>query len=161
MIMNKEINYYKLNKNYQGLYDIKVLHRYSVLDNKYCEETGIYVMQKGYNLGLLDLENVFLLSTDNEKLINGIINIANGNNRHADIHLNDVIYYLNIVNAFGFALYHNHPNNLIYPSEDDYISAKDMKKIAKSLNIIFYGSYILGSNYYCEVNENIRKIITI
>lgn len=155
MVANKDVNFYKLIKN-NNRYELKVLHKYFLSNNKYNEHNGIYIMQKGYNLGLFDTENVFLIST-NQTYINGIINIAQGNRNHTDIYTSDVIYYLSCVKATGFTMYHNHPNNLIYPSDDDHISRECMNNIAKSMGITFYGSYILGEKSYCEVENSIKQ----
>lgn len=152
--MNRQINCYHLKPN-----NLSILHQYSIPNKKYTEKLGVYIVQKGYNLGFFDLEHVFLLSTNKEGYVNGIINIADGNNRHAEIYLQDVAFYLNTVHAFGFAMYHNHPNNVIRASSDDLVSATDMEELGKEMNIRFYGSYILGQREFIKVGDKKSRLI--
>lgn len=134
--------------------ELSIIHEYEVLENEYDEEYGIDLMQNLLKLGKMDSEHLYCLAINSNNEIVGIINIALGNYKSVQVYRRNIILFLALTGAKGFADYHNHPNNVIKASSDDIVSKAQMENIANLLEIEYLGSFILGRDKYLRVGEN-------
>lgn len=58
-----------------------------------------------------------------------------------------------MVGAGSFCLFHNHPNQVLEPSEGDCNVSKIINKVAKLLGITFLGNYIMTKEGYLSVED--------
>ena len=111
----------------------------------------IQILNHSFWLNRQPLEHVYLLSCDNRDRINGILDVASGTENHAEISKRKVVSFLVLSGAKRFIIVHNHPNNAMYPSNDDVTSAIIMMALAGIMDMSFDGSYIVGATHYLKV----------
>ena len=137
------------------------VNEYEVCDNIFDEDYGIYIMSHYFHLGDLDNEHLYVIGTNSRQEIVGIINIALGSYNDVHVYHRNIILFLALSGAKGFADYHNHPNNIVCASSDDIVSEAHMTNIANLLEIKHIGSYILGKNDYIKVGDTEKQKIVL
>lgn len=143
-------------KEKPSLFKIK---EFEVFDNIFDDQYAAFLMSKYIHLGIMDSEHLYIMAINSNYEITGIINVALGNYNNVQVYKRNIILFLALIGAKGFADYHNHPNNSVKVSSDDIVSEAQMDNIAKLLEIEYLGSFILGRTHYIKVSENIRKKI--
>lgn len=130
---------------------LKVCDRIQVINNKFEISNCMNILNDYAGLSQLPIEHVYLASIDKLNRINGIIKIAEGNENHAEMSKRKITSFLLLLGSSHYLMVHNHPNDAMYASNDDIMSAMMMETIAGMIEITFEGSYIAGKTGYVKV----------
>lgn len=134
--------------------NLKICDKIQVRNNKFDINNCMNILNDYAGLSRLPIEHVYLASVDKVNKINGVIKIAEGNENHAEMSKRKITSFLLLVGSSHFLMVHNHPNDVMYASNDDIISEMMMNTIAGMIEIKFDGSYIAGKNGYIKVETS-------
>lgn len=100
------------------------------------------------NLSDLAWEEVYLISLNKENSlqINGVIQLAIGDQDESKISLRQVVQSCLLLNASQIVLLHNHPNSNAKESEEDKVMFEQLNKDLEPFKIMVIDSVIVAKN---------------
>ena len=101
-----------------------------------------YVAEHNYIIGFNEMGNVL-----------GIYCMSIGNYNSCNIYNRELAMFLALTGSVYFQMYHNHPNDVLIPSDEDLGVAASLEYIGKILGIEFKGSYIIGKTGWKNVKD--------
>lgn len=106
-----------------------------------------------YPLNFYESEHAFIIGLDDDYYPLGIMRISIGDLYSAWIYKRTCGIFLLLSGARRFAILHNHPDNVLIPSEDDLNVLKQFQNLADLLELEFEDSYILGKEKWISTKE--------
>lgn len=90
------------------------------------------------------VENLYMITYDHKECINGIHHIASGHVTSVEIPVRVIATHIILSGAYGFKMVHNHPVNVVEPSEDDMDCCLLFEGTAGHLECKYMGHYIIS-----------------
>ena len=91
-------------------------------------------------------EHFYLILLDAADNVIDIKEMDRGSVNEVSISTREILEVLIRHNAISFALFHNHPSGSTLPSERDLETTKEIRNVAKQVNIRLYDHFIFGPN---------------
>lgn len=118
--------------------------QYEEDDYYYNPGYGAWLLNKYFNIFNLGFEQLYCLAIDNSNSILGIMLISSGNLKETPMHENLLAFFVLAMQAERFAIFHNHPSDVLEGSAIDSASFMEIKELAKHLEIEFEDSYVIA-----------------
>lgn len=116
------------------------------------------ILKKEFLLDQLNREHIYLVGFS-ENWIISIFLMGIGTTNTSSIYMKQVATALLLSGANSFCLFHNHPSQIITPSDDDVELAVDLANLAQLLEIEFLGSYIVTRLGYGDTNISNQTVV--
>lgn len=151
------VNVYEIIRNEHELPELLSIQQlnYNAIGNR---QDAALILKKEFHIDQLNREHVYLVGF-NENWIVSIFLVSIGTTTTSSIYIKQVATALLLSGANYFCMFHNHPCQIITPSEDDVELAMDLTNLAQLLEIEFLGSYIVTKLGYGDTNVNNQTIV--
>ncbi len=97
-------------------------------------------------------EKVYMIAFDHRMQILGVFQVAHGQVCCCQISTREIFLRALLAGAESIILAHNHPTQIVTPSEEDHAFCKRVAEAGKFMNISLLDFLILG-NGYCSFQE--------
>lgn len=120
------------------------------------EEDIITILKDKLWLDVLFYEEYYCVALNEDKVV-GILQISNGNRKEVQQYNDKIGTFLLLIGATEFIVLHNHPNDAITGSEDDYESWGNLIALGNQFNIEMKGDYVIGKSGWMKLGEEIQR----
>lgn len=118
----------------------------------------LYIVKECFSLDILNNEHVYIVSTDYRGKIIGVFLVSIGDYKGCNVYNRSIGIFLLLIGTKKFLMVHNHPDNQVYASVDDITNSIELDGLGKLLGLQFVGSYIIGRDGWCKVNNGNEEI---
>lgn len=135
-----------------SLYSVKEIDR----DNKesYSEEDVVNLLNDIYKAKDYVAEHNFVIAFSERNTVLGIYCMSVGDYQSCNVYNRELAMFLALTGAVSFQIYHNHPNDILYPSDEDKGVAASLEYLGKILGVNFKGSYIIGKSGWKCIDDD-------
>lgn len=130
--------------------------RYELIDvadyDEYDEDDMINLLRLNFDLDILDIEENYVIGLDNYNRIQGVYCIAKGDYKSVDMFTRNLSIFLLLSGTRKFNVFHNHPDNAIEGSANDFTNFGSMMHLANVIGLEFQDSYILCPDGWCKLS---------
>lgn len=117
----------------------------------------VSILKKSYKIHQSYIEKSYLAVLNDGKLI-GLYNLSRGDNSSCDMPPGIVLLVTMMLGGNEFAVFHNHPDGALYPSEEDIEIKVNFQILAQMLNLNFAGSIIITNESWISIVEGIEDL---
>lgn len=132
------------------LFTIKEIEHDNTID--YVDDV-INMLNRTYSLSNCVAEHNYIIGYSEMNSILGIYCVSVGDYQSCNIYNREIALFLTLTGSVSFELYHNHPNNILSPSDEDFGVAASLEVLGNVLGISFKGSYIIGKSGWKNIND--------
>lgn len=134
---------------------VKDIVPYDVSDIDFNAYETARLLKDSLHIHRFETEHVFCVAINRNNEIIGVLNVAIGSNCQASIYKRTIIIFLVLTGAKSFALYHNHPNDIVKASLEDIQCDTQFCSLAKDLDVEYRGSYIVGLDTCLKIGSEL------
>ncbi len=147
------VNVYEVIRNDNNMPELLIIKQinYEAKGGRY---DAAFLLKKEFHLDILNVEHNYLIGFS-DNWIMSVFLISIGTNDTCELYYKQIATNLLLSGSESFCLFHNHPNQIINPSDEDINVANDMQKIADLLELDFLGSYIVTKHGFMSTNDSI------
>lgn len=147
-LIKDNYNHPKLKENKINNYDIDV---FNTIDDI------VYFLEEKYTMSDLYVEYIYAVSLSSSSKFLGIFQVGQGNSSGITLSIKDIFISLLLSGCEKFVLIHNHPNGLLYPSENDISFHNCIQTLSNLLGIQFLDSIIISNGKYITINNYLSQ----
>ena len=150
------INQFEIMQNEYGNPVLRKTRSFDVNVDNGCNLSAImYILNECYDLDSLDNEYVYIVALNYYERIIGVYLVSIGTYKQCYIDTRSIACFLALSGAKKFIMIHNHPDDYLKASEDDFKSANKIEQIGMLLGMEFVGSFIICKSGWLKVDKKI------
>lgn len=135
-----------------SLFSVKEIDR----DNKkpYSEENMVDLLNEVYKAKDYVAEHNFVVGFSEMGNVLGIYCMSVGDYQSCNVYNRELAMFLALTGSVSFQIYHNHPNDVLLPSDEDRGVAASLEYLGKILGVTFKGSFIIGKSGWKNIDDD-------
>lgn len=147
------INFYDIKIDKNGIPKLDIIKQIECSNKDLSIEKIVEILNKYEDFENLYSEQLYAVSTNNNNDCLGIYLCSKGDSDRCNLYKKEVLIFLLLTGANNVLLFHNHPSDILQPSENDKKSYGTLEVLTNLLGITLTDSVIVcRSGWYCIKN---------
>lgn len=117
-------------------------------------EDIMYMFRDVFNMDVLDSENIYITSMDENDYVSGVYHVSKGDYCKCNVYNRTIAAFILLTRGTHFLMVHNHPGNVFEASTADKANAGLLRAMANLIGSEFDGSYIITKDGYRNVDDD-------
>lgn len=147
------INIYETIINDSGLPELKCVRQINADRTAYSIRDTAHLLKDELFMNCLADEHVYLIGYNQQLEIIGIFPVSIGDYNSSGIYNRKIVDFIILSGSTSFVIFHNHPSQILLPSEEDKHTLAVLRTIATLIQTELIGSYIIAKDGWFSVEE--------